>query len=245
MPSGPFGNKLKFILISKDDYVNQELKLGTYGFIKGARYFIVGLSKPGEHVLVDFGFLFEKIILELTELGFGTCWLGGTFTRKEFNKTVNAEKDEIIAAISPVGYPTEKRTPNDRLIRMGAGSKTRKPNNKLFFTEEFKKALDLDKCEKFKPALEMLRLAPSASNRQPWRIIKENNSDIFHFYLERDKNYQKINKKVDLQMIDMGIAISHFDLVASESNLSGRWNVLDLNNINSSEYICSWIGNET
>jgi hypothetical protein len=51
--------------------------------------------------------------------------------------------------------------------------------------------------------LEMLRLGPSASNRQPWRVIKEQGRDIFHLYLRRSKGYDKLIKAVDLQRMDI------------------------------------------
>jgi len=54
--------------------------------------------------------------------------------------------------------------------------------------------------------LEMLRLGPSASNRQPWRVVKEPGREIFHLYLRRSKGYDKLIKAVDLQRLDMGIS---------------------------------------
>jgi hypothetical protein len=88
--------------------------------------------------------------------------------------------------------------------------------------------------------LEMIRLAPSASNKQPWRIIKT--GDTFHFYLKRTPGYGKISKGVDLQLIDMGIAMSHFELSCQELGMKGHWVNLDPG-ISSSEivdYCISW-----
>ena len=53
----------------------------------------------------------------------------------------------------------------------------------------------------------MVRWAPSAVNKQPWRIIVRDGS--FHFYKKQDKGY--ISEKTgDLQKIDLGIALCHF-----------------------------------
>ena len=55
--------------------------------------------------------------------------------------------------------------------------------------------------------IEMVRWAPSAVNKQPWRIIVSDSG--FHFYEKRDKGY--IGEKTgDLQKIDVGIALCHF-----------------------------------
>lgn len=53
----------------------------------------------------------------------------------------------------------------------------------------------------------MVRWAPSAVNKQPWRIIVSDHG--FHFFEKHDKGY--INEKTgDLQKIDVGIALCHF-----------------------------------
>ncbi len=92
--------------------------------------------------------------------------------------------------------------------------------------------------------LEILRLGPSASNRQPWRVVKESGMDIFHFYLGRSRGYDRLIKAVDLQRIDMGIAMSHFELTARELGLCGRWEKMpsSLSPLpERTEYVRSWI----
>ncbi len=240
--TGPFGNRINIKLISKAHPGNKALKLGTYGFIKGAKYFIVGIITNGQNNFIDFGYIFEKTILELTSLNLATCWVGGTYKRGEYAKTVKLGDDEMIPSISPVGYPSVLRSRKDKLIRLGAGSHKRKAFDKLFFDNSFSKPLNPENCGKYHKVLEMVRLAPSASNRQPWRIIKEEKLNNYHFYLARDENYQKLMKQIDLQLIDMGIAMSHFDLSSKEFALSGNWDIINpTNNTASLEYMFSWI----
>jgi len=91
----------------------------------------------------------------------------------------------------------------------------------------------------------MLRLGPSASNRQPWRVVKEPGRDIFHLYVRRSKGYDKLIKAVDLQRLDMGIAMSHFELTARELGLGGRWEKASpsLSPLpERTEYVRSWTG---
>jgi hypothetical protein len=98
-------------------------------------------------------------------------------------------------------------------------------------------------------SLEALRWGPSASNKQPWRIVRINNA--FHFYLTRTKGYGKesllftLLRLADLQRVDMGIAMCHFELTARELNLAGRWTVREPDIAkpgDSTEYIVSWSG---
>jgi len=237
----PFGNKISFSLIEKKfANENYKIKLGTYGFISGAKYFIVCHAKQSEHIFEDAGYLFEKIILDLTKIGLGTCWLGGTFKRSDFSTVLKMEENVIIPAISPVGYPTPSKSVKEKIIRWGAKSDRRKEWSEIFFNNSFDEKLTEENANIFAKPLEMLRLAPSASNKQPWRILLINKT--FHFYLSRTPGYKKTYINSDLQLIDMGIAMSHFELTCKELNIPGGWQI-DNPNINSEkidEYIISW-----
>ena len=218
-----FGCKLRFEFIDASDLDPGDLKnLGTYGMITGAKYFISGTDKSNskkDHCLVDFGYVFEKIILFLTDLGLGTCWLGGTFNKKGFSEKIMLKQDEVIPAVSPFGIISKKRHLKSSVIRALAGSKNRKQWDKLFFNNNFLNPLDESDSGSYKVPLEMVRLGPSASNLQPWRIIRENN--IFHFFIRRSKRTGYLN----IQYIDIGISLCHFELAASELDLKGKWEV--------------------
>ncbi len=242
--SGPLGSSVRFQLIKKDDPARfDNTRLGTYGFIKNARNFIAGAVVLDHRHWEDYGYLLEKIILKMTDLSLGTCWLGGTFKRSEFGPLIKIGKNEVIPAITPVGYGTDHRSLRDLLIRRGAQSRTRRPWEQLFFTDDFTRPLSKTATGDFVLPLEMVRLAPSASNRQPWRTIQTGTA--VHFYLKRSRKYSELIKAADLQRVDLGIAMCHFELTAREINLDGRWidqppNILHPENC---EYIITWDGN--
>lgn len=221
---GPFGNKSRFELVDFTELDKREIRtLGTYGIIKGARLFIVGATIRSDRAMEDLGYCLEKIILDATNLGLGTCWMGGTFKRNCFARRINVTANEIVPAICPVGYILDKRAMSDKLVRFIAKSDRRKPWRELFFDGDINTPLDRDKAGKYTIPLESVRSAPSASNRQPWRIIKEPEKDIYHFYLRRTKGYGHIIREFKIQNIDMGIAMCHFELSALEIGLPGRW----------------------
>jgi hypothetical protein len=229
--TGPLGGEARFELIAgKDDSLKELKSLGTYGFIKGATGFIVGAtSADGKH-LEDFGYLLEKIILYATDLGLGTCWLGGTFTKTSFAQKISVREGEIVPSVAAVGIIAEKPRHIDTIIRKGANADKRRPWKRLFFNYDFESLLTRQMAGDYAAPLEMLRLAPSASNKQPWRVVKDGTR--FHFYLQRTSGYQERNllkfyKVADLQRIDMGIAICHFDLSARELGLQGAWRIED------------------
>ncbi len=236
--TGPFDNAIRLAIFRKNKVENDKrIKLGTYGFIKNARYFLIGAVKLNHpKALQDYGFCFEKAILYLTGLGLGTCWLGATFTRSDFARAVNTKEDEMIPAVSPFGYITERRSIRDRLIRMGAQSKKRKSWEELFFKHAPDNALSKEDAAPYAFPLEMVRLAPSASNKQPWRIIREDKK--FHFF--RQKKTDAVHK-VDFASIDVGIAMCHFELTAQEQGLQGNWKQVQSGiDMEDGEYQCTW-----
>ena len=175
----PFNKKIRIKLIENNNH-NQEFKLGTYGVIKGARYFLATSCNKEEFVLESLGFTFEKLVLYCTSLGLGTVWLGGTFNRGEFSKAMNLAENETLPIVSPVGYEGGKKSIISRLI--GNNNNKRKDFSEIFFNENFDKELSEEDAGEYLEVLEMVRLAPSALNKQPWRVLKDKNR--FHFYLD-------------------------------------------------------------
>ncbi len=238
---GPFGNLVEFKLIEKlAAKADHKVKLGTYGFISGARYFIAGginLSMP--YILEDYGFLLEKIILHLTDMGLGSCWLGGTFKRSDYANLWGNDKQLVIPAITPVGYPQQSKSIRENIIRWGAKSNSRKPWNELFFDHQFGIALSETIAGDFHLPLEMLRKSPSASNKQPWRVVKH--GIYYHFYLLESPGYDKVIKTIKLQRIDMGIAMSHFEIICRELGLKGFWQIQQPDiEVKQEQYLVSW-----
>jgi hypothetical protein len=246
---GPFGTHARFDLVAATDDDRKALReLGTYGFIRGATGFLIGATKNDEKDLEDFGYLMERIVLYATDLGLGTCWLGGTFTKSSFARQVRATDAESVPAVASVGYIAEKPLKVDSLIRKRAGSEGRLPWGQIFFDTEFLQPLSPEAAGAFATPLEMVRLGPSASNKQPWRIVKEGSA--WHFYLQRTRGYRdsrvmKLMKVADMQRIDMGIAMSHFELAAKELNFEGIWAIREPNITKPdelTEYLVSWLG---
>ena len=192
----------------------------------------------------DFGYIMEKKILALTGLGLGTCWIGGSLRREEYAKTHPLEPGWLIAAISPVGYPSEKIGFRERLIKYFAESKKRRPWMDLFFNGEFQSFLTPDVAGKYAEALEMVRLAPSANNIQPWRIVKS--GDIFHFFLHKKTNEKPMPSGSTCRGSTWAsrCATSNFH---SCKGITGHWErrptgLLSANDI---EYISSFVVDET
>ena len=243
----PFGSAIRFEIRAARPENTEELKgLGTYGLIKDPPGFIIGAVAKGKHALLDYGYVFQVLLLHATEMNLGTCWLGGNFSRSSFSERICLRDDEMLPAVSPFGWPAENIRATDPLRKV-VHSDQRMGWERIFFDSEFSIPLTAESAGKFAPALEMLRLAPSAKNKQPWRVLKT--KEAFHFYLHRsnkgvlDKVVSVVLQMEDLEQIDIGIAMSHFGLMLDELNIRGKWVDEPQDKINGEglEYVCSWV----
>lgn len=239
---GPFGNRVRFQIVDLAEREQEEIKtLGTYGFIKGASVFILGAVAKGERDMEDYGYCMEKNILAATQLGLGTCWLGGTFNRSASASRIKKRDDEVVPAITPVGYPEERKSIMDRAIRFVVKAHNRMAWEELFFEGDTRSPLERGVAGRFALPLECVRIGPSASNRQPWRVVKAKEPNVFHFYLKRTPGYAEKYPGVSLQDVDMGIAMCHFEVAFQEMDLKGGWQrIPDAPPQRGLEYIVSW-----
>jgi len=221
----PFQSRLRFGIIDKEKVRAENMfSTGSYGMIKGVRFYLSALvQKDAPRPWEDIGFALEATILYATALDLGSCWIGGIFDRKHFGRALGMGADELLPAVVAVGRPAAKPSLRDRLVRWSARGDLRKAAAAIFFAGDWQTPLRYEQLAPWAPVLECVRLAPSASNKQPWRVLHKD--DAFHFFLSRDKAYSALIPLADLQRIDLGIAMCHFQLAAAEIGLDGGWQV--------------------
>ena len=190
--------------------------------VSGTELFVGGKVKRAPHIEEAFGYSFELLVLYAQSLGIGTVWVGGTMDRAAFEQAMALEKDEMMPCMSPLGYPAKKMSAKESMMRKGIKADSRKSFESLFFDGDFGTPLTSEKAEALAHPLEMVRWAPSAVNRQPWRVVVKENA--VHFYLRHTRGF--VSEAVgDMQKIDMGIALCHFALAAEESGLNVRFSI--------------------
>lgn len=209
----PLGPKLRIQLIETQSAPKGE-KLGTYGIITGAKTYLAVTVPQTAHAAEAVGYEFEQLVLYAASLGLGTCWLGGTFNRSAFAAQIEIGEQEMFPILSPVGWPQKQRL-FEQVFRRNLKADRRKPWDTLFFDDDFEKPLTPEAAGTYAEPLELLRQAPSAVNKQPWRVLRT--ADGFHFFQKGG-----MGGEMDMQRIDLGIAVCHFHLSALELGLSGR-----------------------
>jgi len=195
---------------------------GTYGMIRRPAAYLAGVTRPqGRREWLEFGRAMQTVLMLATFLDVQSCWIGGIFDRRTMGRLLNLQGDEQVPAVLALGQAAGRRTLRDRMVRRSARGNTRRPFGELFFDERWGEPLDESAHPLLTTLLENLRQAPSASNRQPWRV-RVQEKDLL-LYLVRTPGYQRLVPTVDLQTIDMGIALSHLEWSAREKGLDIRF----------------------
>ena len=208
--------------------------------VTGTDLYVGAKAKRAPHVEEAFGYSFEMLVLYAQSLGIGTVWVGGTMDRAAFERAMDLEADEMMPCMSPLGYPAKKMSIKESMMRKGIKADSRNPFESMFFDGAFDMPLTPEKAGVFSHPLEMVRWAPSAVNRQPWRVVVKENAA--HFYLKHTRGF--VSEAVgDMQKIDMGIALCHFVLAAEEDGKSVRFSIRDpgLAAGSDMEYIASYL----
>ncbi len=214
----PYDISITWKLLDAKKYgLSSPVIVGTDTFIAGKMYRV-------PHAEEAFGYTFEKIVLFAETLGIGTTWIAGTMNREAFEHAMAVSEDEIMPCVSPLGYPAEKMSLREAMMRKGVKADRRFDFEELFFEGSFDKPLSKSGAGRLAEAFEAVRLAPSAVNKQPWRCVCC--EDKVHFYEKRSKGYVSENGW-DLQKIDVGIALCHFELAAKECGLDVGLEIAD------------------
>lgn len=154
-----------------------------------APHYLVAYSEKKPGYLTNIGFMLQQLDLFLSSQGVGTCWQGIPRPTKE----VSAEPDMEFVIIMSFGVAKEA------LYRQ--------------HIQEFKRKslTQVSNIAGLSNLFEPVRLAPSATNSQPWFFT--GNEKLLHAYCVKT-NFLKALLYEKMNQIDMGIALYHLHLAA-------------------------------
>jgi nitroreductase len=189
--------------------------VGSYGLVQNPPHLLVGvLPEESDLARLDLGYALERVVLEATRLGLGTCWIAGSYSPERAGDAVSLAAGEIAAAVIALGYPVERGWGrfHSRAVRQLVRGHKRKPLAEIVFAGRWGKPWSPDGADPvLVAALEYARLAPSAINRQPWRFIVRSGDVVL--------------ATVRPAPIDAGIVMAHFALASAALGRPGRWAV--------------------
>lgn len=170
----------------------------SYGLFTGVQNYIALVGKNDKFFREKIGYYGERVVLEATRLGLGTCWVGGSFDKKSCN--CNVEEGEILIAVIAIGNIPAEHTLKEKIIVKMARGKS-KAVNEMYESDEVVP-------DWFKAGMEAVQKAPSGMNKQPVK-----------FYYKNSTVTASVEVTKDNREIDLGISKLHFEIGAK----GGKW----------------------
>ena len=176
----------------------------SYGMFSNVRSMLVMKGHSDDKDLdVKIGYHGEDLVLRLTQLNLGTCWVGGTYDNSQFSVP---DGERLVCVIV---FGNVQKSFKDTLIRAAIRSKNRK-------SIEERTIADAKLPEEVVSGMEAVRLAPSAVNRQAPTLR-----------YEQGQVSMSVDASVKFNLVDLGIAMRHFEIGAGagkfELTNGGLW----------------------
>ncbi len=163
----------------------------SYGLFTNVRSIILMKGKKDDKDLKEkVGYYGEDLVLAITDLGLGTCWVGGTFDKDEL--TIDSgEELACVVAVGKVAAPSF----TEKILRSATHRKVKSMEERI--------TSDQPLPQWVQNGMKAVLFAPSAKNTQKVMFKYENN--ILSAQIADDYS---------MDMIDLGIAKKHFDIEA-------------------------------
>jgi hypothetical protein len=163
----------------------------SYGLFSNVRSLILMKGKKEDKDLKEkIGYYGEDLVLAITDLNLGTCWVGGTFDKNE----LVIDSSEELACVVVVGKVAAPSL-TEKMVRSTARRKVKRMEERIISDQPLPQWVQ--------NGMKAVLLAPSAKNTQKATFKYENN--ILSAQIADDYS---------MDMIDLGIAKKHFELEA-------------------------------
>ena len=228
-------------------YLNEDLRIKAHVVERGhlihflmgkkckvkAPHYIVVTSNKGEDYLQNIGFAMEKVVLQLTTLGLGTCWLDCNLKREDIIEFVSLENEEReygslheckdTCESEDIEESEEENFENPCVVIAFGYAKKEEQLFKSINTGKDRKNIKhiskkMDK--KWTKIVNAVRQAPSIKNCQPWMFY--NSKDGIHIYEEKQKKSLE-----NMSKVSMGIALRHFDMACEKYEIPVMYSKID------------------
>lgn len=163
----------------------------TYGFFTNVRALLLMKGRKDlDNLNERIGYYGEELVLDLTDMGLGTCWVAGTYDKS----SLEIPEDEELICVIPVGK-VETVSAKEKIMRGTLRGKGRAMEDRTICDEKMPDWMG--------NGMQAVQLAPSARNTQ-----KAN------FALKNGVLSASIADDYPADLIDLGIAKKHFEIEA-------------------------------
>lgn len=217
---------ITFTLFENGEDIAKSLE-GKAGYggvmIHSPHYIALDLKDKDENTLIEAGFDMEKLITEITNLDFGTCWIQVGDVSQDLKKDLFGDKIGSVDYLLAFGKEKRRNPFNERPYSVKRGVE------EIVYDEEIEKFFTVEDLEN-KGLMDIfyyIRFAPSTKNLQPWRFLIKDSK--ISFLLRYNQWYDSI-------LIDAGIAMYYFDKLANYDGFTGKWELVRPEEVKTSEF---------
>jgi len=172
----------------------------SYGMFSGVQNYAGLICRKDDFAAMErLGYYGELLMLHAVSMGLGTCWVGGSFSRKLC--PIKLSGDETVICTIAVGYTPEQNSAKENLIHKVTHRKSK--------TAEEMMTANGTVPDWFMDGMKAVTTAPSGVNRQTVKFFYEDGKVTAG--VENDKDVSSA--------LDLGIAKLHFELGSGV----GKW----------------------
>ncbi len=176
----------------------------------------------GEYPLTDLGYHVEQVVVRLTALDIGTCYIGALGAEDSFRSRFGLPDEARMGASVFFGRPASGIGGTiDAVARTLAGGRKRRPVEELFFNGDFDHSSTPP--SKISPLIEAGRWAPSALNAQPWRFLWQD-GHLMLFVTTGALKYLG-GERGQYPLYDGGICMANISLAMEALGRRGSWHM--------------------
>jgi hypothetical protein len=198
--------------------------MGGYGRLLSIPHVLVPAIGEGPNSLVDFGYRVEQLVIRLTQLGVGSCWLGALTHSASVVARFCPAEGTTIAAIVAFGRTAQNMASRavNSTIRSVVGATRKKPVAEFTWRDTVGSPAALTELES--KVLEALRASPSTGNAQPWCVILS--GGLLFLGVKTDARYYQLSGNVGYDQVDAGIGMANISLAIEAIKHPARWQLL-------------------
>lgn len=187
----------------------------SYGLLKGVRSLIVLKGDTSDvHMKEKCGYYGERLVLDATKLGLGTCWVAGSYDKKD--PAFKCEAGQEVVSVIAIGQVEANNSAGENFIYKLTHRKS-KPISDFYSLHHF----DGPAPDWFMKGIEAVAKAPSAANSQPVHLVYDKATD---------KITAHVSGKRATDLIDLGIAKLHFEIATESATESATGGTFSLGN---------------
>lgn len=186
-----------------------EGKAGYHGKPVYAPHYVALLSEAKGAYLQNGGYMMESFLMKARSLGLGVCWV--SVESQEVKDVLGIEDPRELVALAAIGIP---RLPwitplKETVIKTSL--------NDLVFHRKWDQKPWIEDLEQrgLLKALYHIRMAPSWENRQPWKLLLDDDQIILLVGPETNR--------MDQMLVDGGIMMYFMERIFIEENFQIRW----------------------